>query len=196
MDSHNLFLTRTTYRLLRAEYAVALIGSIVLAVVHLGGIRWPAFIGLFVYIDLIGYLPGALAYRRAHGGAISRGYYLLYNSMHSLLSAGCRRRPVVSARPAGVGAAGPADSPVRRPRHLRQLPQTVRGVLRTCHSSRIPGAREQLWPTHCAARVRRVRRGRLRARRCLSRDPPATSRATTLPASWSVMRRTPRPSWP
>jgi len=88
MDSHNLFLTRTTYRLLRAEYAVALIGSIALAVVHLGAIRWPAFIGLFVYIDLIGYLPGAVAYRRAHGGGISRGYYLLYNSMHSLLSAG------------------------------------------------------------------------------------------------------------
>ena len=88
MDSHNLFLTRTTYRLLRAEYAVALIGSIVLAIVHLGAVRWPVFVGLFVYIDLIGYLPGAVAYRRAHDGAISRGYYLLYNSMHSLLSAG------------------------------------------------------------------------------------------------------------
>jgi hypothetical protein len=88
MDSHNLFLTRTTYRLLRAEYAVALIGSVALAVVHSGGIRWPAFIGLFVYIYLIGYLPGAVAYRRAQGAAISRRFYLLYNSMHSLLSAG------------------------------------------------------------------------------------------------------------
>jgi hypothetical protein len=88
MDSHNLFLTRTTYRLLRAEYAVALVGSIVLALVHLGDIRWAAFIVLFVYIDLIGYLPGAIAYRRARAGAISRVYYLLYNSMHSLLSAG------------------------------------------------------------------------------------------------------------
>ncbi|MDT4970260.1 MAG: hypothetical protein QOG22_403 [Pseudonocardiales bacterium] len=87
MDSHNLFLTRTTYRLLRAEYAVALIGSIVLAVTHLGAVRWPAFVGLFVYIDLIGYLPGAIAYRRSQGRPIPRGYYLLYNSMHSLLTA-------------------------------------------------------------------------------------------------------------
>jgi hypothetical protein len=88
MDSHNLFLTRTTYRLLRAEYGAALVGSIVLALLHLGDIRWPVFIGLFVYIDLIGYLPGAIAYRRARAGTIPRAYYVLYNAMHSLLSAG------------------------------------------------------------------------------------------------------------
>jgi hypothetical protein len=88
MDSHNLFLTRTTYRLLRAEYGVALIGAVALALIHLGHIRWPVFIGMFVYIDLIGYLPGAVAYRRARGGEIWRGFYVLYNSMHSLLSAG------------------------------------------------------------------------------------------------------------
>ncbi len=88
MDSHNLFLTRTTYRALRAEYGVALIGAVVLALVHLGDIRWPVFVGLFVYIDVIGYLPGAIAYRRARGRPVPRVYYLLYNAMHSLLSAG------------------------------------------------------------------------------------------------------------
>jgi hypothetical protein len=88
MDSHNLFLTRTTYRLLRAEYGVALIAAAVLALIHLGHIRWPVFIGMFVYIDLLGYLPGAVAYRRAHDGDIWRGFYVLYNSMHSFLSAG------------------------------------------------------------------------------------------------------------
>lgn len=87
MDSHNLFLTRSTYRLLRAEYGVALAGAVLLAVLHLGDLRWPVFVGLFVYIDLIGYLPGAVAYRRARGGPIPKTYYLLYNSMHSLLSA-------------------------------------------------------------------------------------------------------------
>jgi len=87
VDSHNLFLTRTTYRLLRAEYAVALGAAIVLAVTHLGDIRWPVFVGMFVYIDLIGYLPGAVAYRRAPGGAVSRNYYRAYNAMHSLVSA-------------------------------------------------------------------------------------------------------------
>jgi hypothetical protein len=88
MDSHNLFLTRTTYRLLRAEYGAALIGAVVVALIHLGHIRWPVFIGMFVYIDLIGYLPGAVAYRRARGRDIWRGFHVLYNSMHSLLSAG------------------------------------------------------------------------------------------------------------
>ena len=88
MDSHNLFLTRTTYRLLRAEYGVALIAAIVVALIHLGHIRWPVFIGMFVYIDFIGYLPGAVAYRRARGGDIPHGFYALYNSMHSFVSAG------------------------------------------------------------------------------------------------------------
>jgi hypothetical protein len=88
MDSHNLFATPTTYRLLRAEFAVALVVAIVAAVMHLGDIRWLVFVGMFVYIDVIGYLPGAIAYRRAHGGPVSKAYYVLYNSMHSLLSAG------------------------------------------------------------------------------------------------------------
>jgi len=88
MDSHNLFLTRTTCRLLRAEYGAALIAAVAVALVHLGQIRWPVFIGMFVYIDLIGYLPGAVAYRRARGGGVGRGFYVLYNSMHSFLSAG------------------------------------------------------------------------------------------------------------
>jgi hypothetical protein len=88
VDSHNLFLTRTTSRLLRAEYGAALLGAIVLALTHLGRIRWPVFIGMFVYIDLIGYLPGAVAYRRSRGREMWRGFYVLYNSTHSLLSAG------------------------------------------------------------------------------------------------------------
>lgn len=87
MDSHNLFFTRFTARALRAEYLVALLLSIGLAVRHLGDINWPAFIGLFLYIDVIGYLPGAIAYQRSPAGAISRTYYVLYNTMHSLLSA-------------------------------------------------------------------------------------------------------------
>jgi hypothetical protein len=88
VDSHNLFLTRTTSRLLRAEYGAALLGAVVVALIHLGRIRWPVFIGMFVYIDLIGYLPGAVAYRRSRGRDIWRGFHVLYNSTHSLLSAG------------------------------------------------------------------------------------------------------------
>jgi len=87
MDSHNLFLTPTTYRWLRGEYAVALISAVVVALLHLGDVRWPVFVAMFAYIDIIGYLPGAVAFRRAGGAPISRTYYRLYNAMHSMVSA-------------------------------------------------------------------------------------------------------------
>jgi hypothetical protein len=87
VDNRNLFETRTTYRLLRAEYLVALVVCAVLLVLHRDAVRWWAFAVLFLYIDVIGYLPGALAHRMAQGARISKGYYVLYNCMHSLLSA-------------------------------------------------------------------------------------------------------------
>jgi hypothetical protein len=87
MDSHNLFLTPVTYRLLRLEYLAALVGAAVLLLLHFDEVRWPAFVLLFVYIDAIGYLPGHLAWRR-NGGRVPRAYYVLYNAMHSLLTAG------------------------------------------------------------------------------------------------------------
>ena len=67
MDSHNLFFTRTTSRLLRLECLAALAVSAVLAVLHLSEIRWPVFIGLFLVIDLIGYLPGHVVWRFRNG---------------------------------------------------------------------------------------------------------------------------------
>ena len=88
MDSHNLFMTRTTYRLVRLEYGAALGTAVVLAFMHLGEIRWLAFAGLFAYIDLIGYIPGAIAWRRAGGRMETRAYHVLYNLMHSFVSAG------------------------------------------------------------------------------------------------------------
>lgn len=88
MDSHNLFLTPATYRLLRLEYLAGLLLALGLLVAHWGDVGWAHFVLLFGYIDLIGYLPGHLAWRRRGGGQPPRVYYLLYNSMHSLLTAG------------------------------------------------------------------------------------------------------------
>ncbi|WP_369211876.1 hypothetical protein [Streptomyces flavofungini] len=88
MDAANRFESRTTYWLLRAEYLVGLAVSAWLLIAHLDEVRWPVAFGLFAYIDLIGYLPGALAHRRARGGAVPRVYYVLYNAMHSWLTAG------------------------------------------------------------------------------------------------------------
>jgi hypothetical protein len=86
VDAHNRFETRTTFTLARLEWLAALVASSVLAILHIGEIRWPVFIGFFLIIDLIGYIPGAIAFRRVPGGDISRNYYLAYNIMHSLVT--------------------------------------------------------------------------------------------------------------
>jgi hypothetical protein len=87
MDPKNLFHTPTTYRLIRGEYLVGLVVATVLALMHFGSIRWLPFVALFVYIDVIGYLPGVLAHLRRGSAYLPRGYYVLYNTMHSLITA-------------------------------------------------------------------------------------------------------------
>ncbi|MQY26404.1 hypothetical protein [Nocardia aurantia] len=86
MDHVNRWDSVATYRLIRLEYAVALVICLVLGLIHIRSVYWPTAVLLFVYIDVIGYLPGAVAYRRAGGREISRVYYVLYNTMHSLVT--------------------------------------------------------------------------------------------------------------
>jgi lysylphosphatidylglycerol synthetase-like protein (DUF2156 family) len=88
MDAKNRFESKTTFTLLRLEWLAALAGCVILAVLHFDEIRWPVFAGLFAIIDLVGYIPGAIAYRRSRNGRIHRAYYVLYNTAHSLLTAG------------------------------------------------------------------------------------------------------------
>ena len=87
MDPKNLFHTPTTYRLVRGEYLVGLAVAAVLGLIHFGEIRWLPFVLLFVYIDVIGYLPGVIAHHRLKTAYLPRGYYVLYNTMHSLVTA-------------------------------------------------------------------------------------------------------------
>jgi hypothetical protein len=87
MDSHNLFETPTTYRALRAEYAIAGGVAAVLMVIHLGDVRIAPALLLFFYNDVIGYVPGAIAFRRSPDGRISKNYYVMYNVMHSIVTA-------------------------------------------------------------------------------------------------------------
>ncbi|RCH65702.1 hypothetical protein DT019_26695 [Streptomyces sp. SDr-06] len=84
MDAKNLFETPVTYRLVRLEYAVGLGVAAGLFFAHLGEVRWTVAAGLFAYIDVVGYLPGALAHHRSPNGRIPHAYYVLYNVMHSL----------------------------------------------------------------------------------------------------------------
>jgi hypothetical protein len=86
MDQKNPFESPVTFKLHRAEYLAFFVLSIVLIGLHLSSIRWIPFVVLFAYIDLIGYIPGAIAFRRSADGRISKTYYVLYNTMHSLIT--------------------------------------------------------------------------------------------------------------
>ena len=87
MDSKNRFHTTETWYLVRAEHVALLAVLVVLLFVHRQEVSWPLFVAAFLLIDLIGYLPGAVAYRRA-GGRISPVYHHLYNLTHSYLTGG------------------------------------------------------------------------------------------------------------
>lgn len=88
MDQANSFESPTTVRLHRSEYLAGLAVSLVLFIVHIGEVRWLPAIILFAYIDLIGYIPGAIAYRRSQDKKIHKGFYVVYNLMHSLITQG------------------------------------------------------------------------------------------------------------
>lgn len=86
MDAKNTFETPTTARLARLEWLGFLLVASVLTVLHWSEINWWLFVGLFVIIDVIGYLPGMIAHRRSRDGSVARVYYLLYNTMHCLFT--------------------------------------------------------------------------------------------------------------
>jgi hypothetical protein len=88
LDARNRFETKATFLWSRIEWLAFLATSVVLVLGHLDEIRWGVFIGLFAVIDVIGYLPGALAFRRSGGRQVARGYYVAYNTMHCLVTAG------------------------------------------------------------------------------------------------------------
>lgn len=73
---------------MRAEH-LAIVGVCgVLAIMHLHEIDWVRFAAAFLLIDLVGYLPGAAAFRKARGGAIPASFHLLYNLTHNYVVAG------------------------------------------------------------------------------------------------------------
>ncbi|MGH3943089.1 MAG: hypothetical protein ACRDTG_31600 [Pseudonocardiaceae bacterium] len=86
MDMANRFESRVTYRLLRLEYLIALGVCLYFFIANLGEVRWIPAVALFLYIDLIGYLPGAIAYHLSKTKRISRVYYVLYNTMHTFVT--------------------------------------------------------------------------------------------------------------
>ncbi|GHE94790.1 hypothetical protein GCM10018785_70290 [Streptomyces longispororuber] len=86
MDQANPFETPKTFAVHRAEYLVGFAVSTGLIIAHFSEIRWWVWIALFLYIDLIGYIPGAIAFKRSGGRPVHKAYYVLYNVMHSLIT--------------------------------------------------------------------------------------------------------------
>jgi hypothetical protein len=87
MDAANRFHTPSTWLLVRAEWLAFLGLAVALALAHLGQIHWGRFLAAFVLIDVVGYVPGAIAAHRARGGRIAPFYHHLYNVTHSFLTA-------------------------------------------------------------------------------------------------------------
>jgi hypothetical protein len=71
----------------RALFSAALLVLATALLFHLGQLHWLRFLLAFAVIDLVGYLPGARAFRRADGGRIAPLYHHLYNLTHSFLTA-------------------------------------------------------------------------------------------------------------
>jgi hypothetical protein len=72
-----------TNLLMRLENLVALGVCLALFVIHVDEVHWLPAVLLFVYIDAIGYLPGAIAFHRSKTKQIPKVYYVLYNTMHT-----------------------------------------------------------------------------------------------------------------
>ena len=66
--------------------AVVVLSAVVL--MHSTEVAWGRFVIAFALIDLVGYAPGAIAFRRAGGGRIAPGYHHLYNLAHNYLVTG------------------------------------------------------------------------------------------------------------
>ena len=87
MAIKNRLHTDTTFLLERAEHLLVVIVCSALVLQHWQEVSWLRFVIAFATLDVIGYIPGAIAYRRQRGGGIPAIYHYLYNTTHSYLVA-------------------------------------------------------------------------------------------------------------
>ncbi|MFG2127155.1 hypothetical protein ACGFNV_05080 [Streptomyces sp. NPDC048751] len=88
MNAEQAFGHRQNYLTTRAEYLGAFGVAAVAFLWHIDEVRWGPAILLFLYIDLIGYIPGLIAYTLSRDGRIHPVFHVLYNVMHTWLTAG------------------------------------------------------------------------------------------------------------
>jgi hypothetical protein len=88
MDTFNRNHSNGTYWLMRAEHLGVVAACSALALAHGRELDLWRFAIVFVVIDLVGYVPGLLAYLRRGKGRIDPVYHYLYNVAHSYLTWG------------------------------------------------------------------------------------------------------------
>ena len=86
MDSVNTFETPNTRLMARGEYFFLLLISVGITLYHWDEVRLIPLLILFSYIDIIGYVPGAIAYRQLNGN-VPKIFYYLYNINHNFVTA-------------------------------------------------------------------------------------------------------------
>ena len=85
MDIRNRHHEPFDFALMRAEHVAVVAVCSALVILHVREVDWLRFAIAFVTIDLIGYVPGAIAFRRSHGAPIARVFHALYNATHCYL---------------------------------------------------------------------------------------------------------------
>lgn len=85
MDNRHLFHSPGTYLLVRLEHIALVVACLALVVMHLEEVNWVRFITAFALIDVVGYIPGAVAARRL-GPSVPAIFHHLYNTAHSYLT--------------------------------------------------------------------------------------------------------------
>jgi len=88
MDARNRFHTPLTFWIIRGEHIAVILLCSALAVLHAGEMNWWRAFFAFWIIDIVGYLPGAIAFRKSNGGKINRWYHHIYNIAHTYLVTG------------------------------------------------------------------------------------------------------------
>ena len=88
MDNVNRFHTDETWLLVRAEHVALVLVLSAIVALHARETDWGRFFAAFVTIDLLGYIPGAIAFRRSGSARISPIFHHLYNLTHNYLTAG------------------------------------------------------------------------------------------------------------
>jgi hypothetical protein len=89
MDKENTFHTPATYALVRIDWAIIMLGTFALLVMHWREVHWWRFTAAFLLPDLIGTFPGLYVYYAKRTGqhrSIPSIIHTLYNLGHSMVA--------------------------------------------------------------------------------------------------------------